>query len=189
MEINSIEGGIQGVVTAEAIVEGRMVLMISNSITKDFGSQADLPGCKTPDNTTEAAKARYCLTWAVDNAQPPLYDSYPTLSYALRQGFDQSANVPFTSKVRMTQPSMTEGDTIPSGWLALAFGQGIYTVPSGCYVYNVGLTIPGAYLTVANAGDDTEASAGKLKYTASASFAEVVEYNSSTGKLTFRILY
>lgn len=188
MEINRYDD-IMGVVTSEAIPEGRMVLMTSHSQDHDFGSRTDLPAVKLPDTSTEAARARFCITWSVDNAVPPLYEPYPTFSYALRQGFDQAANVPFTAKVRLTQPSMQEGEEIPASALALAFGPGVYTVPSGCYVYSANFATPGTFLAVCDTSTEDAATAGKLKYSASATFADVIKYDSTTGNLTFRILY
>lgn len=187
MKINKYED-IRGVVVTEDIVEGRMVLLTSHSESIDFGSREDLPGVKLPDDSTEAGRARYLVTFAVDNTEPPIYEPYPQFTYALRYGFDQNANVPFNAKVRLTQPSMQENQTIPSGALALAFSRGVFTVPSGAFVYSANL-VPGAYLEVLNAADDTEAQAGKLNYTASASFAEVVKFNSAEYSLTFRINY
>jgi hypothetical protein len=186
MKINKYRD-ITGVLTTEDIVEGRMVLVVDHAQSHDFGSRTDLRGVKLPDDSTEAGRARFCLTWAVDNAEPPLYQPYPSMSWALRGGFDQSANVPFDAKVRLTQPSLQEGDTIPSGSLALAFGPGEFTVPSGSYVASANI-VPGAPLAVANASDDGADSAGMLKYSATVGFAETVEVDSD-GNLTFRILY
>lgn len=188
MEINKYQD-ITGVVTTEDIPEGRMVLVVGHSESYDFGSREDLPGVKLPDTTVEGTKARFCITWAVDNTKPPLYQPYPSFDYALRHGFDQSQNVPFTAKVHLTQPSMTEGQTIPSGYLALAFGPGVFTVPSGSFVYSDTLATPGAFLVVANTADDGAGEAGKLKYSATATFAQVERYDSTNNALTFRINY
>ena len=57
MEINKYTD-ITGVVTAEAIPEGRMVLLTDHSQTHDYGSREDLPAVKLPDDSTEAAAAR-----------------------------------------------------------------------------------------------------------------------------------
>src|SRR3990167_10007149 len=88
MEINKYTD-ITGVVTVEDVVEGRMVLLVNSSETHDYGSREDLPGVRIPADSTEAAKARFCLTWAVDNTQPPIYNPYPTVANtSLRWGID-----------------------------------------------------------------------------------------------------
>ncbi len=186
MEVNKYED-IMGVVLTEDIVEGRMVLLTSHSESYNFGSKEELPGVKLPATPTEAAKARYCVAFSVDNTKPPIYQPYPTLGSNLRYGFNTTTNVPFTAEVYMTSPSMLVGKTIPSGTLGLAFGAGaVITVPSGAYVYSTDL-VPGAFLDVS----DTEShgtDSGKLRYSADASFAEVLGIDSNLD-LTFRILY
>lgn len=189
MEINKYRE-IVGVVTTEAIPEGRMVLLGASSETHDFGSREDLPGAALPATQAEAAKAHYVIAFAVDNTKPPIYEPMPAFDWALRQGFDQAANVPFNADVHMTQPSMTIGQTIGSGALALAFGPGVYTVPSGAFIYSAGLEVPGTWLEVANDAEDSAADAGKLMEDADGSegkFAQVERYDSSDGSLTFRI--
>jgi len=188
MEINKYRD-ITGVVTTEAIPEGRMVLVSDSGESHNFGSRTDLRAVKLPDDSTEAAKARFCITWAVDNSQTPIYEPYPAFDFALRGGWDQAENVPFNAKVYLTHPGNKVGLTIPSGALALAFGPGEFTVESGAYVASADIQTPGNYLVVANTADDGAADAGKLKYSASATFAEVVRYDSSDGSLTFRINY
>lgn len=189
MEINKYED-ITGVQTNEDIVEGRMVLLTTNAnATWDFGSGGDVPGVKQPETSTEAAKARYILTWAVDNRETPIFDSMPQTTFGLRGGFGAAANSPFTSKVRMVHPSNTNGETIPSGTLSLAFGPGVYTVYSGQFVYNANMLVPGCYLAVADTASDSVADKGKLKYSASASFAQVERFNTENYSLTFRINY
>lgn len=188
MEIRRYQD-IKGVVLAEAIVEGRMVILTNHSFDHDFGSRTDLPAVRLPNDATEAARARYCLTFAVDNAQPPIYQPYPAFSYALRQGFDQSSNVPFSATVHLTQPGLKEGQTVPSGALGLAFGEGVYTVPSGAFVYNAAMLVPGTFLIVGNEADHG-ADAGKLRYSnGAASPIQVVEFDLTNHKLTFEILY
>lgn len=189
MEINKYRD-ITGVVTKEAIVEGRMVLLINHSQSIDFGSQTDLPGVKLPDDSTEAAMAHFVIAFAVDNTQPPLYKPMPSLgTFATRYGFESASNMPFNADVTMVPDSNTIGRTIPSGALALAFGPGTFTVPSGAFVYAADLEVPGTWLTVANTADDGAADAGKLKYSASATPMQVERYDSTNNKLTFRINY
>ena len=186
MEINDYKD-ILGVVTTEEITEGRMVLLVDHSETYDYGSREDLPGVKLPDTSGEAAKARYCITFPVSQAEPPIYEPYPTVTNSLRYGFDQVANAPFSAKVHLTYPGYKNGEVIPSGSLALAFGAGVYTVPSGAWIYNANI-VTGAYLTVADTASDSASDAGKLKYSASASAIECLEVDDDNN-LTFKILY
>lgn len=192
MEINKSQD-ITGVKTTEDIVEGRMVLFTSNpGVDGDLtGRMSDVPGVKLPDTTAEAARARFCLTWQVDNRQPPLVD-WPSYNYALRQGFDQTANTPITGKtIYMTYPGYQESVTIPSGTLSLAFGGDgtVLTVPSGQYIYDATMQVPGTRLRVADTASDSEADAGKLAVVGSGTeIAEVERFDSSTYALTIRLL-
>ncbi len=184
MEINKFTD-IIGVVTAQDIPEGRMVLLVDHNQSVDFGSRTDLPAAKLPSTAAEASKAHYVIAFAVDNATPPIYQPYPQYSYALRYGFDKTSNLPFSATVYLTQPSVQQGLTIPSGALALAFGPGVFTVTSGSYIYSAAIETPGEWLEVEYVGAD----AGKLKVDADASerFAQVEYYDPNTGNLTFRI--
>lgn len=184
MEIRKYQD-IIGVVTTEDIKEGRMVLLTAHSQSHDFGSREDIPGVKKPDDTTEAALAKYVIAFAVSLDPAPIYNPYPAFDYALRGGFDQAANVPFNAQVYLTHPGNMRGQTIPSGSLALAFGGGVYTVWSGEFSYSANI-VPGARLGVMDTASDSEADAGKLEYVASGGIATVIQYNSSTGDLTFR---
>ncbi len=187
MEINKYTD-ITGVVTTEAIPEGRMVLLTASSETHNYGSREDLPGVKLPDTSAEAAMARFCLTFAVDNTEPPLFIPMPTVSdTSFRYGFDGAANVPFSPEVHLTPLSMKRGLTIPSGWLALAFGPGVFTVWSGEYVAHNSMLV-GTFLAVADTATEDAETAGKLKYSASATFAQVMEIDSDLN-LTFRVNY
>jgi hypothetical protein len=185
MEIRKYQD-IMGVVTIEEITEGRMVLLTASSETHDFGSREDLPGVKTPDDSTEAAEAKYILTFAVDNRSLPIYQPTPSFGFALRGGFDQSANVPFAATVYLTHPGNMLSQAVPSGEPALAFAGGVFTVPSGDFIYHASLA-PGAFLIAANTADDGADLAGKLKYSGTAGIGKVIQYNSSENKLTFRI--
>ena len=194
MEINKYTD-ITGIVTAQAIVEGRMVLLVANdeganSVDYDFGSRVDLPGARLPLTEAEAVKAHYVITFAVDNSTPPLYQPYPSFDYALRGGFDQAVNVPFDATVHMVPQSMKIGLTIPSGVPALAFGPGVFTVPSGAFVYSANLQVPGTWLEVANVADEGAALAGMLQEDADGSegrFAQVERFDATDWALTFRI--
>lgn len=195
MEINKYTD-IMGVVAQTDIPEGRMVLLTSNAITTysgyTKGSRSDLPGVKLPANTTEAAKAKYVVTWPVNNAvvEGPIkmFIPQPSIEWSLRQGgWDRGSNVPFSATVYLTSPENQDGVTIPQGFLALAFDRGVFTVPSGHFVYSASL-VPGAGLEALNSGDDTLAQAGKLSYATSNLVAVVERYDSTENKLTFRTL-
>lgn len=190
MEINHFGNTILGVIAAEDLPEGRMVCLTSHSFDNDFGSKTDLPGAELPDTEAEANRARYCITWAVDNRPTPLIEGMPRYNFALRQGWDQAQSFPFTATIYLTHPSNQEGLVIPSGNGALAFGEGIYTIPSGAYVYSAAVAVPGCPLSVANTADDTLANAGKLKEqnATEVTVAETVRYHSD-GHLTFKILH
>jgi len=190
MEINRFDE-VMGVIPQADVVEGRFVIIKANVHSYDFGSRADLPGCAVPATAEEAKRARYCLTWAVHNGKPPFYQPVPALNWALRKGgWDQASNLPMTTTtVYTTYPGYQEGVTIPSGTPALAFGEGTFTFPSGCYIDNAALANPGAMVIVANTDEDTT-DAGKLKYQATMDDRVVgfVEYRDSTnGDLTVRI--
>lgn len=189
MEINKYSD-IRGVVAQEDIVEGRMVLITENNAgTYDFGSRADLPGIKLPDDSTEAGIAKFVSGFALDNRETPIYQPTPSSTYQLRGGYGVgSDNVPITgSTIYLSHPGNMIGQTIPSGELALAFGGGVFTVTSGHYIDNANLK-PGAHLVVANTADDGADSAGKLKYSATAGVATVEKYDSTNHTLTFRTL-
>lgn len=187
MEINRFDK-VQGVVATEDIVEGRFVVLGTHSETHDFGSQEDLLGAKKPTSAEEAKRAKYIVTWPVSNvpAGQPQYVPTPAYAFSLRQGFGSAANVPFDAKVYLTYPGYTDGATIPSGNLALAFTEGVFTLPSGAYVYSADVIVKGAAVIIEYSGAD----AGKPKYTAALEVGVVgfVEnYDSTTGKLTLRI--
>lgn len=186
MEVRKYQD-IMGVVTTEAIYEGRMVLLNSSSETYDFGSREDLPGVKLPDDSTEAAEAKYILQFASDNRSLPIYQPTPSFTFALRQGFDQTANVPITSAtIYLTHPGNMVGQQIPSGVPALAYAGGVFTLPSGDFAYHASLA-PGAFLVASNTADDGADEAGKPKYSATAGIGKVIQYNSTDNELTFRI--
>jgi hypothetical protein len=189
MEINHYGDTILGTVPQEDIVEGRMVCLIANVHSRNYGSQTDLPGVKRPDTRVEAARSRYIIAFEQDNRSLPLYQPQPHFDWALRYGWDQAANAPFSATVYLTHPGQQECLTIPSGQGALAFGEGIYTVASGCYIYSAAVEIPGTQLEVANDADDSEADSGKLKELSQGTVvAEVVQFHDDA-RLTFKILH
>jgi hypothetical protein len=178
-----------GVVTTEDIIEGRMVLMTAHSVSYDFGSKEDLPGVKYPTSAAEAKEAKFIVAFAVDNSSTPIYNPYPSFSFALREGWDQAANVPFNAQVFLTHPGNMRGQTIPSGSLALAFAGGVFTVYSGNYTPSSSL-VPGAYVEALNSGDDST-SKGMLQHTSTVADAigRVVQYDATAQELTFRLDY
>ena len=188
MELNKFDK-VEGVVIIEDIVEGRFVVLTPHSETQDFGSNEDLPGCKYPSTAEEATRAKYCLTWAVSNSPTPIMNPTPSMAYALRGGFDQAANAPFATTVYLTQPGNQEGLTIPSGSTALAFTDGIFTIPSGGYVYSADIINPGAAIIISNTTSHTT-DKGKPRYTATNAVGVIGEtwgYNSTTGALTILV--
>lgn len=186
MEINKINGDIVGVVAGQDIVEGSMVFLKGAGSSYDFGARTDLPKAILPTSADEAKRARFVMTWQVNNVKMPMLSPMPAFTFALRKGgWDQAANLPLTgTTVYTTYPGNQNGMTIPSGLPSLAFGAGTYTVYSGTYIYAAGLTEPGALLSVSYAA----ATAGQLQYSATwadSVVAIVQEYNSTTGALTF----
>lgn len=189
MEINRFED-VLGVVTIADVVEGRFGVLTSHSESYDFGSRSDLPGFKVPATAEEAKRAKFVITWAVDNRETPIMEPTPSFTFAQRGGWDQTANAPFSTTVYLTHPGNQEGLTIPSGTPALAYTEGTFTLPSGAYVYSANIIVPGAALIVADTASDSASDAGKLKYTASMAAGVVgftERYDSATGKLTVRI--
>ena len=188
MELNKFDK-VEGVIVTEDIVEGRFVVLTPHTFTQDFGSNEDLPGVKYPSTAEEATRAKYCLTWAVSNTPTPLMIPTPSMAYALRGGFDQAANAPFATTVYLTQPGNQEGLTIPSGYTALAFTDGIFTLPSGAYVYSSDIIVVGNLITISNTNNHTTAK-GKPRYCATNAVGVIGEtwgYDTTTGALTILV--
>ena len=162
MEINRINGDVKGAVALTALTEGRMVCMASHSLS------ADLPAAKLPLTADEAKKARFMVSFPVTSQKPPFYTPEPSFAYAVRGGWDQASNVPFSAEVALTYPGYQKSKTIPSGTRCRLFGAGTFTVPSGQYIYSASLA-KGASVSVSYA----EATAGQLQY-ASTYDADVV---------------
>ncbi len=186
MEINGFDQVI-GVVAQADIVEGRFVVLCANNSGGSFMNvDADLPGVKVPSTAEEATRAKFCVTFAVDNRNAPIVD-YPQTVFDFRGGFVNSQAGPLTGlKMWLTHPGNQESQTIPSGYKALAFTEGTFTIPSGQYVYDVALQTPGAAIIVEYSGDD----AGKPKYTATNAVGVigfVQDYDTDTGNLTIRV--
>lgn len=188
MEINRFEE-VLGVIPTADVVEGRFGLLTSHTFSYDFGSRTDLPGFKVPATADEAEAARFVITWAHDNRKPPYYNPMPAYTFAERNGWSETANVPFSAEVWLTYPGYQNSKTIPSGTPSLAYGTGTYTVPSGQYIDAAGLHSAGAFVIVANTAEDTT-DAGKPKYqsTYDGRVIGIVEiYDSSNGDLTIRV--
>jgi hypothetical protein len=189
MEINQFEQ-IVGVKTQADIVEGRFVILTTQGTNGLFMNvDSDLPGVRVPATAEEAKRAKFCVTFAPDNRPTPIVD-YPQTSYDFRGGFVNSTAGPLTGvKMWLTHPGNQESQTIPSGYKALAITEATVTLPSGQYIYNAGLTVPGACVIVGDTTSDTT-DAGKPKYTASMAagvIGFVQHYDSTTGALTIRI--
>ncbi len=185
MEINKINGDILGVMAANTIYPGRMVVLLAHSFSNDFGSQTDLPGVRHPQTAEEGKRARHMAGWMVDNRQPPYYVSMPSYSFSMRTGgFGGAANVPFTSVVWLTWPGMQKDVAIPSGLAMLAYGAGTYTVWSGSYIGSAAIKVPGCLLSVSYAG----ATAGQLQaqatFDADVVVGKVVGFDTSNDALT-----
>lgn len=187
MEINRFDEVI-GVIPTANVVEGRFVLLTPHTFSIDFGSRADVPGAKVPATADEAKKAKYCITWTPDNQAVPFYETLPSMNWAQRGGWSLGTNMPLSATVYMTHHSSgPESQTIPSGMPSLGYTEGVFTLPSGCYIYDANIIKPGASLIVADTATDGAPSAGKLKYSATVEVGVIgttVEYEASTGKLT-----
>lgn len=188
MEINRFEDVI-GVKLTEDIVEGRFVALCAHTSTGFMNTDTDVPGARLPINAEDAKRAKFCLTWAVDNREAPIVD-YPQTAYDFRGGWVNSSQGPLTGvKMWLTHPGNQQNQTIPSGYKALGYTEGTFTIPSGQYIYNASLIVPGAAFIIANVNDDG-ADAGKPKYTASMAAGVIgftEKYDSATGALTVRV--
>jgi len=188
MEINRFEDVI-GVVPTADVVEGRFGLTTSHSWTSDFGSKEDVLGFKVPSTAAEASAARWCITWAPDNQPVPFYETLPTLdnTFATRGGWSKGANLPLSATIYMTHHgSGPESQTIPSGFTSIAYSEGVFTLPSGSFVYGANIINAGANVVVSYSGAD----AGKLEYQAGYDIrviGNVVEYDATANKLTVRV--
>lgn len=188
MEINRFEEVI-GVRVIEDMVEGRFVTLTAHGLGGDFMNvDADVPGAKLPTTAEEAKRARFCVTFAVDNRPTPIVD-YPQTAFDFRGGVVNAQAGPLTGlKMWLTHPGNQQSQTIPSGYKALAFTEGVFTLPSGQYVYNVALRTPGAPIEIEyTAGADR----GKPKYLAAYDADKVVgfvhEFDATTAALSVRI--
>lgn len=189
MEINRFEDVIGAVVQADT-VEGRFVVLTANTSAPTATDNPDLPGAKVPATAEEAKRAKFCLTWAVNNQAAPIVEYPAAPAFDFRGGWVNAESGPLTPRMWLTHPGNQESGTIPSGYKALLYTEATVTIPSGQYIYNASLTVPGAAVMIADTASDGAAEAGKPKY-ASAMAAGVIglvqAYEASTGKLTIRI--
>lgn len=189
MEINRFEDVI-GVVAQADIVEGRFVVLTSNAMGGLFmNTDADLPGAKVPATAEEAKRAKFCITWAVDNREAPIVD-YPGSDFDFRGGFVNNAQGPLSVKMYLTHPGNQEGLTIPSGYKALGYTEGTFTLPSGAFVDSADIKVPGAAIVIADTSTDGASEAGKPKYTATMAVGVIgytEDYDTDSGKLTIRV--
>lgn len=190
MEINRFEDVI-GVVAQANVVEGRFVLMVANAMGGLFmNTDADLPGARVPATPDEATRAKFCITWPVDNRQSPLVFSYPHTDWDMRNGWVNSPTGPITPTMYLTHPGNQNSQTIPSGFKALAYTEGTFTLPSGQYVDSVAIRVPGAAIVIADTATDGAADAGKPKVSASGIYG-VIGYtevwDSNDASLTIRV--
>lgn len=142
MEVNKFTD-ILGKVVDNDIYEGRMVYLTA---------VADTVGL--PTSAAQAALARYLVAHPVDNFPYPKMMTLPTYSFALRSGgFDQAANVPWQTYVKLHDPSLSdEPEVIPSGTGARVYDEGEFTVTSGNWVYSAGTAVGDELEVVYSAG-------------------------------------
>lgn len=179
MKINTVKEALGAVATSN-IPEGRFVLLTPHNVSYDFGSRTDLPGVKLPATADEAKRAKYVAAFAVDNREAPIID-FPSPDWGTRDLFGQGENAPFSATVYLTQPSLQDGQTIPSGYVMMAL-RGVITTSE--FIDNAGL-VPGAAVTVAYTGAD----AGKLQYASSMSDAVVgFVLEKYSGELTVELI-
>lgn len=183
-----------GVLVTQDIVEGRCVLLTNAGATDaNFVLGDDLPGVKLPADSTEAGVAKYVLGWAMDNREMPIYHPYPAYNFIVRNmGFEagqrspDADNLPMTSTtVYLTNRSVTQGLTIPSGEKGLAYAGGVFTFPSGHFVHSAGLENVGARVTVTYTAG---ANRGKPAYDASGNFGVVEQWDATNYAVTIRTL-
>jgi len=126
MEIHKFTD-ILGKVCESDIYEGRMVLLTRGT-----------DRARLPHSLVDARMARYVIAWPVENRVLPIYDPYPTFTRALRLGFDQTANTPFSATAYTFYPNLSDTTfEIPSGTGCLLYDKGEFTVGSGEWVNNV----------------------------------------------------
>jgi hypothetical protein len=189
MEINQFAHEITGVMPNADVVEGRFGIMTTHTFDHNFGSQVDLPGFAVPATAEQAKYAHQLITWAVDNQKYPMWKVPQAFTSAQRRGYSVTQTDPMTGQtIWLSNPAQQDCLTIPSGMPSLAFGKGVYTLPSGCYINDASWAV-GSLCQVANTVEDTS-DAGKIKRLATHSDRKVGyvrEYSSTTGRMTVEI--
>jgi len=168
-----------GGVTLEAMGEGRFAFL-GNS------SEDDVYGVKVPSTAAEALLANVCVAWPPTNINPPYYTPMPALSptWALRNGFNQTANDPSDVELSMVYPGLRDSSTIPSGTYVRLFPyHSVVTLTSGNFVDSASYA-RGVRVSIVWSGDN----AGQPQYDADGTIAQVEDYDSSALTLTLRIL-
>jgi len=169
MELRRFHSSV-GDTTAEAVVEGRMVVRTAL-------------GARRPVTANEA-KYVYCAMFTVDNRKPPIYVPTPSIDWALREGWDRDENVPFDAKVHLTYPGYKDAGTIPSGDKVVLLGPGnTISVSSGQWNYSTDVGA-GDLLEVIYSGADR----GKLQLFSSGTAIAMCREVETDGDLTFDIL-
>lgn len=187
MEINKLNDNF-GVVSTEAIREGRFVRLVPHSEDHNWGSLTDLPGIALPADATEARQARYLAGHAVEQRPTPFWEPQPSVGQGTqRDGWSAPVPGPHSVAVYLTPPGNQKSMTILEGKTAIAWGQGEYTLWSGDFVPNSGL-VPGAYVEALNANDDGPDMAGVANLTATLAdaVAIVVRYDEDAQTLSVR---
>lgn len=186
MEINRFEDVI-GVIPQENIVEGRFVVLTTNVHSGAFVNlNEELPGARVPADAEEAKRAKFCITWAVENRPAPIVD-WPSATFDFRGGWVNAPQGPHTGLTMwMTPPGNQEGMTIPSGYKALGYTEGTFTLPSGHFVDSADIKVPGAAIIIADTASDGAGEAGKPKYTASMA-AGVIGFTETFDPATYRL--
>lgn len=179
MEINKYRD-IFGGITLEDIYAGRMVVL-SDDGTDDDG----IYGVELPTTSSKAGNASFCIDFVPTELEGPYYDSRPSYDWALRQGWDQDGNDPYTPEVSHVYPGDRENAEIPSGTLVRIYGDGaVITVTSGHFIYDSAMS-KGGKLEVAYSGDNK----GKLQgHDSGTAVARIEELDTDNMELTFRIL-
>lgn len=161
---------ILGVTLDLAIYEGRMVCLTET-------------GAKLPTSAAEAALSKYVVAWPVDNREPPIFQTYPQYTRALRYGFEQTTNLPHTTTLYYTWPGIQDdAKEIPSGTGALAYDKGEFTVASGHWVYDA-TVVGGIELEVVHTAG---ANRGKLQKKSSGTAVAICTNVDSSQNLRFR---
>jgi len=124
---------------SDGIKSGLMVYLAADSSASDYGEYflQEKKAAALPTTSGNAALSFYVAEWAVSNDSLPIYETLPSYTWARRQGFDRTPNLPATDiTVRMTHPRDQQEQTVPSGQKMLAYDEGIYTITSGCYSFS-----------------------------------------------------